>query len=244
MDLQPSRTPSLPTLAPHTVNRVERNPTRLRISDRVHDELEAAIREVRLVPGAPLSETELALQLGVSRTPLREALARLAEQRLVTVISQVGTAVSLIDMSQVEEAAFIRSALETAAFAKACASSSRDVEPMREILVRQENALAGQDANGFFESDEALHQEVFRLAGYPHVWNLVRGSKSQLDRLRRLHLPEALASRHVINEHIEIVDLLEAGDSIAGARLIEAHAFQILGMIGRIQNEHPEYFVS
>ncbi len=197
---------------------------------------------MRLEPGALLSETDLSIQLGVSRTPLREALSRLVEQRLVTVVSQVGTTVSLIDLGQVEEAAFIRSALEIAAFAKACGGQQRDVSALRTILDRQERALADQDANAFFEGDEALHQEIFRLSGYPHVWDLVRGSKSQLDRLRRLHLPETLASRHVIDEHIRIVDLLEVGDTVAGAELIESHAFQILNMVSRVQSEHPEYF--
>lgn len=230
--------------APARVKRVDRAPTRHRISDRVHDELESAIRELRLVPGSVLSETELSLQLGVSRTPLREALSRLVDQRLVTVVSQVGTTVSLISLAEVAEACFIRSALETAAFRRACEAESRDVDGLRLILARQEQAMTDQDADAFFESDEDLHQEVFRLAGFPTVWTLVRGSKSQLDRLRRLHMPEVLTSRQVIEEHIRIVDLLEAGDPTAGAALIEHHAFQILGMVSLVQAEHPEYFTS
>lgn len=244
MDPSVSGSPVGLSSAATPINRVLRVPARERISDRVHDELESAIRELRLVPGAVLSETELSQQLGVSRTPLREALSRLVDQRLVTVIAQVGTTVSLISLSEVAEACFIRSALETAAFRRACETEAPDVAGLRRILTRQEQAMADQDANAFFESDEDLHQEVFRLSGYPTVWTLVRGSKSQLDRLRRLHLPEVLASRQVIDEHIRIVQLLEARDPTAGAALIEHHAFQILGMVSRVRAEHPEYFTS
>lgn len=226
------------------LQRLGRPPARDRISDRVHDELEQAIRELRLLPGAVLSETELATQLGVSRTPVRAALARLVDQRLVTVVAQVGTTVSRISLAEVAEGCFIRAALETAAFRRACESEACSVDRLREILERQEKALAEQDGNAFFESDEALHHEVFRLAGHPTVWNLVRGAKSQLDRLRRVHLPEVLDSRQIIDEHIRIVDLLEAGDLAAGVELIEQHALQILGMASRLRAARPEYFTS
>lgn len=208
----------------------------------MHRELESAIRELRLAPGSLLSETELSVQLGVSRTPLREALSRLVDQRLVTVVAQVGTAVSYINVDQVREACFIRSALETAAFRRACEAQPPSVGLLRQILERQERALLEQDHDAFFTSDEALHREVFRLAGYPTAWDLVRGSKSQLDRLRRVHLPEVLASRQIIDEHIRIVDLLEVGDAVAGAELVEHHAFQILGLVSRLRAERPEYF--
>ncbi len=227
-----------------SLRRVDRAKVRERISDRVHDELESAIRELRLVPGSVLSETELSVQLGVSRTPLREALSRLVDQRLVDVVAQVGTTVSRIDLAQVGEACFVRSALETAAFRRACAAEHRDVGRLRAVLAVQEEALAAQDGDAFFDSDEALHREVFRLAGYPDVWDLVRGSKSQLDRLRRLHLPDVLASREILEEHIRIVDLLEAGQLLPGIDLVESHAYKILGVVPRVRAEHPEYFAS
>jgi DNA-binding GntR family transcriptional regulator len=79
--------PSHPLLS--AVGRVR---TGARVSDRVYAELVSAIRELRLPPGTSLPETELAARLHVSRTPLREAIARLADSRLVTVVPQVGSA--------------------------------------------------------------------------------------------------------------------------------------------------------
>ena len=94
-----------------------------RASDRVYATLSAAIRDLSLAPGRSLSETELAESLNVSRTPLREAIARLVDAGLVQVVPQVGTRVALIRLSDVEEARFVRENLEVAAFEVACTDS-------------------------------------------------------------------------------------------------------------------------
>ncbi|MBU3068050.1 GntR family transcriptional regulator [Nocardia sp. NEAU-G5] len=211
------------------------------MSDRVHDELMSAIRDLRLEPGALLSEAELSVQLGVSRTPLREAISRLVDQGLLSVVSQVRTSVALIDLSQAREACFIRRALETAAFQQACESGG-DVGELRRILLRQEQAVADRDVEAFFVSDEDLHQEIFRLGGYPGLWNVIQRSKLQLDRLRRLAFSETVITRDVIDEHIRIVDLLENRDVEEGIRVITVHSRHVLDQAGRVQSEHPGYF--
>src|SRR4051794_37791656 len=86
-----------------------------RLSDSVYTELSEAIRSLELPPGTKLSEPTLAARLGVSRVPVREAIARLADQRLVTVTPQVGTRVAPILVGEVESACFIRSSLEAGA---------------------------------------------------------------------------------------------------------------------------------
>jgi GntR family transcriptional regulator, rspAB operon transcriptional repressor len=223
------------------LRQVVRAPARQRISDRVHEELTSAIRDLRLEPGALLSEAELSVQLGVSRTPLREAISRLVDQGLLSVVSQVRTSVALIDLAEVREACFIRRALETAAFREACESGG-DVGELRRILLRQEQAVADRDVEAFFVSDEDLHQEIFRLGGYPGLWNVIRRSKLQLDRLRRLAFSETVITRDVIDEHVRIVDLLEHRNVEEGIRLITQHSWHVLDRAGRVQSEHPGYF--
>lgn len=223
---------------------VSRTPSRDRISDRVTEELSSAIRDLRLKPGAPLSETELSQQLGVSRTPLREAISKLVDRGVLTVVSQVGTRVALIDLAEVEEACFIRCALETAAFKVACEVGRLETQGLRRILLRQERAVADGDVESFFASDEDLHQEIFRLGKHPGAWNVVRGSKLQLDRLRWLILPDAIATRDLIDEHTRIVDLLEAGDVVSGVSLISEHSRHVLDQAPRVRSEYPDYFTS
>jgi len=222
---------------------VVRMPAAGRMSDRVHEELLSAIRDLRLEPGAVLSETDLSVRLGVSRTPLRETISRLVDQGLLRVVSQVGTSVALIDMAAVEEACFIRSALETAAFQDACSADDLDVTGLRAILGRQEHAVASGNADAFFDADEALHQEIFRLGGHPGVWSVVRRSKVELDRLRRLILPEAIATRDLIDEHTRIVDLLAERDVQQGVEIIHRHSRHVLRQAADVRLRHPDYFV-
>ena len=162
----------------------------------------------------------------------------------MVVVAQVGTSVALIGISEVEEACFVRTALETAAFSQACGDSHRDVSMLRQILARQEKALLAKDSDAFFRSDENLHEEIFRLSGHVGAWDVVRRSKLQLDRLRRLILPEAVATRTLLDEHARIVDLLEIGDAEAGVQLIGVHSRHVLDRVQDIRAQHPEYFTS
>lgn len=213
-----------------------------RISDLVTDELTEAIRNLRLLPGAVLPETDLAAMLAVSRTPLREAISRLGDHGLITVVPQVGTRVSLIDPADVEQAVFIRSALETAAFRDASQKEPRDVSGLRQLLAVQQRAVEADDMNAFFEADEALHQEVFRLGGHPTVWSVLVRAKVQLDRLRRLSLPEAVEAQTLVEEHTRIVDLLESGEAEAGARLVAVHSHRAIDVLPTLRGRHPAFF--
>ena len=213
-----------------------------RISDWVYDQLCDAIRTMELAPGAPLSEPSLAAHLNVSRAPIREALTRLADQRLITVIPQVGTRVAPILMAEVEEACFIRSALECGAFQKAINTPDLDTRPLRHALELNVAAAEAHDAEAFFETDEQLHQAVFALAGVPHVWDVIRGIKLHLDRLRRLHLPDAVGNPALVAEHTAIVEALEARDEKAGLDVIRKHANRILVDSDSLRTRYPDYF--
>lgn len=226
-----------PALAP-----IDRARPQLRTSDRVYSELASAIRELRIPPGASLSEAELAEQLHVSRTPLREAIARLVNDGLVSVIPQVGTRVERIRLHDVEQAQFVRENLELAAFAEACGHSVRDVSPLRALLAAQEGCHAIHDVDAFFAADEALHEAIFTMSGYPGAWRAMQPVKLQLDRLRRLSLPDPSTMRTLIDEHTAIVAALEEGDAELGRALVRAHARRVLDYGPAMQARHPELF--
>lgn len=221
---------------------VVRPAVRVRTSDRVYDELVLAIRDLRLPPGASLSETELSEHLQVSRTPLREAIARLVEIGLVTVVPQVGTHVALIKLSDVEQAQFVREHLEVAAFDAACRSSERDVSALNATLDRQEKAHAAGDVNEFFAADEAFHEGIFELSGFPGAWRAMQPVKLQLDRMRRLSLPEPSTVAELIEEHRGILDALVAADVRRGKTLVGKHARRVLRYAPALRREHPDFF--
>jgi len=217
-----------------------------RMSDWVYSELSEAIRSLELPPGTRLSEPSLATRLEVSRVPVREAIGRLADQGLVTVVPQVGTRVAPILMSEVENACFIRASLEAGAFTRAIArldlDPDADLAGLRSILASNRSAFEAGDAARFFATDEELHQAVFALAGVPQVWEVVRGVKVHLDRLRRLHLRHVMANPEIIDEHAQIVEALENRDALLGQQVIARHASRIILDAGELRAEYPEYF--
>jgi len=215
---------------------------RTRVSDVVHERLEAAIRGLTFAPGQEVREHELAAQLGVSRTPVREAISRLADAGLLVVQPQVGTRVARIHLSAVREAKFARQALEVAALEAVCADNQRDVSSLRRRIEEQTAAKEVGDFDGFFAADDAMHAEVFRLAGFPRLWDLVWRVKADLDRLRRLSAPDAATIAELIDEHTAIVDHVEAGDGPRATTVLRRHAARILDLQPDLVAAHPDYF--
>lgn len=227
---------------PSAVSSVERLRVRRRTSDRVYEELASAIRDLRIEPGASLSETDLAERLQVSRTPLREAIARLVDGGLVSVVPQVGTRVEPIRLHDVEQARFVRESLELGAFAAACEHPERDVTELRTLLAEQERCHESHDLGGFFAADEALHRRIFETSGHLGAWQLMQPMKVHLDRFRRLSLPDPETVRVLIDDHTAIVDALESGDAATGHEHISRHARRVLEAAPDLQGRHPGYF--
>lgn len=214
---------------------------RVRVSDRVHEELVQAIRDLRLSPGQPISENDLTLAMQVSRTPVREALGRLAEGGLVTVIPQVGTKVSLISLREVREAQFVREHLEVAAFAEGCADSELDVAPLRAVLAEQAKAVSAGDIAAFFTTDEEFHAAIFGLTGHTLAWETIQAMKVQLDRVRRLSVPDSAKLGELFAEHTAIADALAAGSAEAGCALVARHARRVLAYAPDLLQQHPDW---
>lgn len=216
---------------------------RVRISDFVYTQLSEAIRDLRLAPRTPLSEPAVAASLQVSRAPVREAFTRLADQGLVTIVPQVGSQVAPISMRAVHDAVFIRSALEKSAFQQAIRSEHLDTTELQSLVDRNREAARRGDADEFFRTDEEVHELVFALAGVPQIWQVVRGAKVHLDRLRRMNIPSAITNGEVTAEHQLIVDALTSRDEMTGLSVIHRHSTRIIADTGRLREEFPDYFI-
>lgn len=98
------------------------------------------------------------------------------------------------------------------------------------------------DTGTFFAADEALHEMIFSISGYPGAWRAMQPMKLQLDRLRRLSLPDPSVIAALITEHRAIVDALEAGDARAGRRWVSKHARRVLVYNPALRRKYPGYF--
>src|SRR5690242_21644140 len=114
--------------------------------EEVHERLRDAILSVRLMPGQAVSENEIVDMLQVSRTPVREALQRLANEGLIHVVPQVGTFVARMDLARVREALFMREAIECAALARVPSRLGKDdVKALQAIVADHRRATRAED---------------------------------------------------------------------------------------------------
>lgn len=197
----------------------------------------------RMRPGQTLSENEVAARLGVSRTPVREAIIRLESEGLLNVRPQVGTVVAPIDVDQVADGQFLREAIECRT-ARLAAGRVRlaDARALKSLLREQARAVARNDQAGFLVLDDRMHQLIVTMAGHPNVWRAVEDVKAQLDRVRVLSLedPSWLASIHA--QHEAIVHHVLAGDGDAAASAMETHLRSVFASIDAIAGREPGYF--
>jgi GntR family transcriptional regulator, rspAB operon transcriptional repressor len=209
---------------------------------RVYANLRDAIVRAELAPGRQLSENELAASLGVSRTPVREALQRLRDDRLVEIVPQLGTFVSRISSRAVADAQFIREALECAAVrATAARVTAEDLETLEQNLAAQDRARASADFDSFYLLDDQFHQALCDLSGR-NVWNITQRAKGHLNRIRRLSLPMPAYLSEMIAEHREIVAHLAEHDPDGAEAALRHHLQMVLREVPRIREQHPGFF--
>jgi GntR family transcriptional regulator, rspAB operon transcriptional repressor len=210
---------------------------------RVYGALHEAIVTGRILPGAALSENDLAQQLGVSRTPVHEAIARLAEEGLVEVRPQVGSFVTRLSLTTIREALFVREAIECAAIR--LAASRCDAEVASRLLRNvglQEAAVATGDVDEVRRLDEALHSALMELSGYPGAWSVVQAARAHLERLHHLSRLCLGGTQIAVPMHRRIVDAVIAGDADTADACMRLHLASNLDHAQTLRREAPELF--
>jgi DNA-binding GntR family transcriptional regulator len=211
-----------------------RSPHR-RLSEQVLDRVKQEIISGVLTPNMRLSEFDLAERLKVSRTPVREALIKLAEDGLVRIVPQVGTFVAPISVASVREAQFIREHLECAVVADAATClTEKTLKVLRDNLRRQALAAEDNDWESFYALDEAMHETLAIAAGHDATWRIVQQSKTQFDRVRFLsfHMPHHMPQ--MIAQHTRIVDAVANGDANEASAAMRQHLREVLATLERL----------
>jgi GntR family transcriptional regulator, rspAB operon transcriptional repressor len=209
----------------------------------VYATLRDAIIRAELPPGRKLSENELATWLGVSRTPIREALVRLRDERLIAIVPQLGTFVSYISPQAVSDAHFIREALECAAIREtAIVATEDDIASLEENLRAQERADERGDFDAFYVLDEEFHRVLCDLSGHATVWAVSQRAKGHLNRIRRLSIPMPTYIGEMIAEHRDVVAAVAEHDPDLAEERLRHHLRMVLREIPQIRSEHPDYF--
>ena len=194
------------------------------LRDVVFNTLRQAIIKGDLKPGERLLEIQLADKLGVSRTPVREALRKLELEGLVTMVPRRGTTVLGITKKHLKDVLEIRSALEELALELAC----RRITPEQyEELVRLEALLEEkQDSDNAFELsdiDEKFHEQIYQATNNPRLIQLLANLREQMYRFRLEYMKAKDKRPRLIQEHQQIIKALKNKDSKAGRKAIYDH---------------------
>ncbi|WP_455538938.1 GntR family transcriptional regulator [Terrisporobacter sp.] len=171
------------------------------------------IMSLELKPGEMLSEMELAEKLNLSRTPIREILMKLKSEHLIDVKPQSGTSVSLIDMRLVEEALFMRFAIEEKILKLACESFPEKLLLELEKNLYAQEILANMEGGEteFHKLDNKFHEILFLGVNKVHVWESILSISTHYNRLRLL--TQKTDSKHeVVNQHKNFLQVIKNKD--------------------------------
>lgn len=207
--------------------------------------LRQAIVVMQISPGEMLSEQDLAQRFGVSRSPVREALIKLSEAGLVRVLPQRGTQVVKISRAGVEDARFIREAVECAVVRDAALKVTPVMlAALNASLTRQRRLQRSAPTEDFLALDEEFHRLLAETAGRLAAWRMIEDIKPQMDRVRFLDMTKALPRHAVIAQHTLIVDAIKAGDPAAAEQAMRQHLSEILRSLPELAAQYPDLFES
>ena len=212
------------------------------LADDIYDDLRSQIVTLRMAPGETVSEKDLGQHFGVSRTPIREALLRLADHGLVVIAPQHATKVARIDPDAVRQAQFLRENLEAAVARQLAKAPLTDLALPRALITEHRRILKTQEYFASVPVDDRFHQSLFDLAGMGPVWSVIHARKAHLDRIRALQVPEPGKLARVVEEHEAILDAIAAQDAERAEALMRLHLINVLDALVRLQQARADLF--
>jgi DNA-binding GntR family transcriptional regulator len=192
--------------------------------NRPEDRLRAAIVTGRLLPNERLVEADLTRRLGVGRSAVRAALARLEHEGLVELEPHRGARVRRVALAEAVEILQARAALEGLAVRQAAAhATAEDVDDLRAILAEMRRLLDAGDLLAASDANALLHDRLRRIGGHATANRLIAELRSQLVRFEYRTILVPGRSRHSLAEHTAIVDAVAAGNADAAEEAMRVH---------------------
>ena len=194
----------------------------------LRDQIYPMVRNLLLTgaiePGEVIDEKAIAAQLHVSRTPVHEAIKRLADEHLVEVVAQSATRAARINRKEIQESFLIRRALEMESAVQAAPRMSQDhADRLADILNAHARAVERRNYVEAITRDDEFHRYITEISDLPRLWSTIDISKAQLDRCRHMMLPRAGQAEATLEQHREIIRALNSRDPAKAAAAMKAH---------------------
>ena len=204
--------------------------------------LKQNITDITLAPGTLLSENELADELGLSRVPVREALIELSQSKIIEILPQRGSRISLIDMDLVEESNFLRCTMECAVVRLACEKITPSLLLELEAnLNLQKFYIKKTMPQKLMELDNEFHRLLFHCCQKDRCHKLVSDMGIHFDRIRSLALT-AVKELKIVGDHCEIYEAVSRNNPDTAESLMRRHLSRFRIDKRLIKEKYPEYF--
>jgi DNA-binding GntR family transcriptional regulator len=206
----------------------------------VYQTLRNSIIKLILQPARQISENDVSEALGVSRTPVREAFIRLAEDGLINITPQKRSIISRIDLEQADEARFIRLAVEKAVLREACGRlTPADLGALEINLQAQESCREAQAFDRMLTVDNDFHRLIFRGCRKERSWLYLKKLDYNYDRLRVMVMPQSID--RIVREHRLIRDLIAKGNADHVEEVLDGHlTWEVINRV--VRDYPPQYF--
>ena len=211
----------------------------LPLRDVVFNTLREAILRGELKPGERLMEIQLANKLGVSRTPIREAIRKLELEGLVLMIPRKGAEVAQITEKSLRDVLEVRRALENLAVQLACLRMSPQTLADLKAAARVfEEILGGEDVTAVAEADVAFHDVIYMATDNQRLISLLNNLREQMYRYRVEYLKDSRTRGTLLKEHREIYEAVAGRDEERAKACIRCHIMNQQQSIARSLRDH------
>ena len=201
------------------------------LKDHIYDVLRESILEVDIYNDEEelrLDERQLAEQLGISRTPIREALARLAQDGLVEILPRKGVFIHRKSLHEILDMIVTWAGLESmAAHLAAADASEADMKALRKFAMSHSMSASRQELSQYSDANIKFHLAIFDLSGSPLLKSTAEGLLAHMYAVRRRAMGENDRASHSVADHMEIIDALESRDRELAARLVREHTMRL-----------------
>lgn len=201
------------------------------------------IIDLSLAPGSQISEKDISSQMGLSRTPVREALLELSRVKIIEIVPQKKSTVALVNYALVEEACFMRNVLECAVVELDCELVSPEgLRRLEDNVKLQRFYFEDHNFQMLMELDDQFHAILFSIARKAQIYEMTRNMLVHFDRVRRMAL-DVIKDIKIVEDHGQILEAIGNRDAERAKQLMQMHLSRYKYDAKEIFKDHPEYFL-
>ena len=199
------------------------------------------IINLSLEPGSQISENEIAAEIGLSRTPVREALLDLSQVKIVNLYPQKKGVISLIDFDLIDESQFMRLHLEKAVMEIVCqVATEEDIQRLEENVRLQNFYVENPNSRELRELDTDFHSILFDIAGKPLIYQVMNTIAIHLERVRNMSLSPIHPIRSV-HDHEDMIEAIQDHDAHRACAMLDVHLMRYKILLPEIREKFPQY---